>query len=60
MTADESMIPDMLEVCLENLHGSSYDFVESLQEYYDKNGTLTPNQFEALEKFYERLPEKVK
>jgi len=42
----------MLDLCLNEVEGDALEFIESLEEYFNKRGTLTDKQLKALEKFY--------
>lgn len=51
------MIEHMLSVVEEDLEEKERcnDFIESLRDQFDRTGFLSERQYEALEKFYERV-----
>ncbi len=55
-TESADVIERMIDSLLENpkVKGTQRQFVESLQEYYDTNGYLSPRQEEILRQIYER------
>lgn len=50
---DAEWIDAMFDACLDNVTGDGLEFIESLHSQWEKKGTLTPKQIQALERFYE-------
>jgi len=52
----DATVEKMLQVCLQNItSGSGLKFIQSLSDWYLKNGRLTEKQKLALEKWYNNV-----
>ena len=50
----EPFIEEMLEELLRDVKGSFRDFIVSISEWYDKHGSLTPKQYAAIKKAWDK------
>jgi hypothetical protein len=53
--SQDTDIEKMLEACLVGVDSDARDFIESLNDWYEKKGFLSDKQLAALTKFYENL-----
>lgn len=51
----DNEIVEMLDTCMNHLEGSALEFIESLNDYYEKNGKLTEKQIDALTRFHDNI-----
>lgn len=55
----EDNVEEMFEVCLAEVRGSAWKFLESIYKQFEETGELTDFQHQALTKFYKRVKKDV-